>query len=272
MDKKGNKGLIVFLVVLIITVLCLSGYILVDKDLIKLGKKEVNTEEKLEKSNKEKTGEIEVLEVIDPTVQSLYNNISRGLGYFCGVDAYYTDSKVTNSSISNQLAFSIALIQLGNSGIEIVNEGVTFTKEQINAEIYKIFGKNYRFKHQTRGSCPVYTYDESTGVYTIEPSACGGTCGAIDLKKIVKAVKIDETVEIYVRILFVGEETSNDSANGTYYSYYKDYNKTQVLTLDRDYDNMVLQSDENFAKGSLYKLKFAKEDNNYVFVESSLVS
>ena len=88
----------------------------------------------------------------------------------------------------------------------------------------------------------------------------------MNLKKVVRALKNDQTIELYVRVLFAGGVDTTD--------YYKDYNKTQkVEGLEMDSNNLFpIESDNNVAKGSLYKLTFENEDGNYVFVSSELVN
>ena len=59
--KKSNKGLICLVVILLLAVLGLGGYILVDKDIIKLKKEETQTEKK--KESKEVDEEVEIKEL-----------------------------------------------------------------------------------------------------------------------------------------------------------------------------------------------------------------
>lgn len=54
-QKKNNKGLICLVVVLLIAVVGLTGYILVDKDIIKLKKEEKKVEEKTKKEETDNT-------------------------------------------------------------------------------------------------------------------------------------------------------------------------------------------------------------------------
>lgn len=59
--KKSNKGLICLVVILLLTVLGLGGYILVDKDIIKLKKEEKKIEEKVKAKDEElDPGSVEV--------------------------------------------------------------------------------------------------------------------------------------------------------------------------------------------------------------------
>ena len=144
--------------------------------------------------------------------------------------------------------------------------GDAFTASELETKIRNTFGKNYSFTHRTINSCPIFEYDSANQKYVINtPPACGGTCGPTNLKKVVRALKNNQSIELYVRVLFAGGASATD--------YYKDYNKTQKvegLELDSN-TTFPIESDNNVAKGSLYKLTFSNEDGSYVFVSSELV-
>ena len=103
-------------------------------------------------------------------------------------------------------------------------------------------------------------------------SACGGTCGPRDYVKIVKATKTDSKIELNIRVLFRGDEEFKNAGGYSYPKYYKDSKKTIEVDLTRDYENIPLETSENYQKGSLYKMIFTNEDGNYVFTSSELVN
>ena len=76
MEKKSNKGLIIFIIILIICIIGLVFYILVDKDIIKLNSSTVESEQ-VEEDNtseeKEDNQEVE-LSVDNENIKTLFNN------------------------------------------------------------------------------------------------------------------------------------------------------------------------------------------------------
>ena len=259
--KESMKN--VFIAILLFLVIGLGGYLVYDKVLSNETDKNATNQNKKEENKQGEKKEEEVLitlDVSDPKVVELYQTLKTGLGQFCGIWNYFTKTKVESSNISNKLAASIAMSQFYKKGIIRSNNsgGNQFTANQMDAEIDRIFGKSYPYQHQSILS---YEYDSNTGIYQEKQTGLGGTCGVSNLDKIVKAEKQGDTLMIYTRVLFHIEGT--DATN-----FYKDYDKTQAVTLDRDENGYVVNSDSNYAKGSLYKINFALEDGNYIFVSS----
>lgn len=216
-------------------------------------------------SETEKEEKIEVLDITNSEVRQLYNKISKGINFNCGINDYYTNKKVIAMDIVNEVAYNIALSSLldndNGTGITI---GQDFTEEMINNEIAKIFGKNYKFINQEYGTCIQYKYDINTKTYKYSGGKCNSTCKNKNMVKIVKALKKNNTIEIYPRVLFIDSKPNS-------LKYYKDYDRTLSVDLITDKIGIPYEIDENYAKGSLYKLIFTKEDNNYVFTSSELV-
>lgn len=274
-EKKNNKILVIILIVALLT---MSFYIVYDKVLsnetTNKTSKETNekTEVKEDEETKEeeKTPQVEVLEVTSEEVENLLNKI--GALYACEKNRYYLDKKVVANDIDNDEAYSRAIRLIHSETLKAgTTTSTTLTEEQVENVVARIYGKDYKFTHKKRSSCPIYTYDGETKSYTLSTDGCGyGTCGPnTDIREVVKAMKIDDKVEIYVRILFVGKESS--SANPNTMNYYKDYNLTQPLSeLQVDAEGFVTNSDENLKKGSLYKFIFTKENNDYSFTSSEL--
>lgn len=268
MAKKG-AGFLIIIVALLIALLGLGGYLIYDK-FIAPEEDNKKTEEKEKKEEKKEEKET-ALDVTSKEVTDLFSSITTGWNKYCGVNNYFTDKKVTTTDIDNDLASSIMLYNLIKSGVKY-DEGSTFTKKQVEDTIIKLFGKNYKYTYKTINSCPSFTYDASKEVYTAGPSGCGGTCGATVMKKVVKAIKTDSKMVLYVRVLFPGDKESVDENNRPYMKYYK-YNSDEELQLDRIPGNYLPEEkDTNYQKGSLYKMTFTKEDNNYVFTSSEPVN
>lgn len=272
-EHRKNKNLIMLVVILILALIMTTGYIIYDKLIVEGETEEKNDDNKVNTTKEDIPEKLIEVDVNSTEIQNLFSNISHGLNSYCGVNYYYQDKKILASDLSNDLVFDIVLSQLYNDRktqgelYPFSQIGDGFTANELDAKIKSTFGKNYSFTHRTINSCPVFEYDSVNQKYVINSSpGCGGTCGAANLKKIVKALKNNQTIELYVRVLFAGGVDSID--------YYKDYNKTQkVEGLEMDSNNLFpIESDNNVAKGSLYKLTFENEDGNYVFVSSELVN
>lgn len=272
-EKKKNTGTTFLIVLLVLALIGTSGYIVYDKFIAKEEKQESQVTKKDDEDEDKDKSEIKVLEVTDSEVQDVFKKISNGLSTYCGVDDYYKNVKVTSNDITNDLAFNIAVLQIYNDKVAqgIKNPfsavGDAFTATEVETKIASTFGKDYKFTHKTYELCPTFSYDVANNKYVIlAMPGCGGTCGPSNLKRVVKAIKSDKTMELYVKVLFFGGVSEVD--------YYKDFNKTQkVGGLEIDWNTKLpTNSDANIAKGSLYKLVFEKEDNAYVFASSELVN
>ena len=272
-ERKKNKGLIMLVVILVLALIMTTGYIVYDKFIAGGEVEEKNDDNKVNTIKEDISEQLVDVDVNSTEIQDLFSNISHGLNSYCGINYYYQDKKIFAGDLSNDLVFDIVLSQLYNDRkaqgelYPFSQMGDGFTVNELDEKITSTFGKNYSFTHRTINSCPVFEYDSVNQKYVINSSpGCGGTCGAMNLKKVVRALKNDQTIELYVRVLFAGGVDTTD--------YYKDYNKTQkVEGLEMDSNNFFpIESDNNVAKGSLYKLTFENEDGNYVFVSSELVN
>lgn len=272
-ERKKNKGLIMLVVILVLALIMTTGYIVYDKFIAGGEVEDKNDDNKVNTIKEDISEQLVDVDVNSTEIQDLFSNISHGLNSYCGINYYYQDKKIFAGDLSNDLVFDIILSQLYNDRkaqgelYPFSQIGDGFTVNELDEKITSTFGKNYSFTHRTINSCPVFEYDSVNQKYVINSSpGCGGTCGAMNLKKVVRALKNDQTIELYVRVLFADGVDTTD--------YYKDYNKTQkVEGLEMDSNNFFpIESDNNVAKGSLYKLTFENEDGNYVFVSSELVN
>ena len=207
--------------------------------------------------------DVEILEVVDDEVVKLYETISYASSYYCGVNIYYTNDKVTSKNIDNKLAFNMALNAMIDDGENSVDNPTNIKAEDMDKKIDSILGKDYEYTHGDYSVCPAYPYNEETKEYEFKGAECGGTCGPGIVKKIVKAERLGDNLDIYVRVLF---DKYDDKL-----SYYSDYDRTKLIDLNRDYYSSPIINDEDYFKGSLYKLRFEKENNNMIFVSSELV-
>lgn len=261
-----KKNIVIFL--LFVAVFSLLGYIAYDNGLfdsfIKTEEKETTDKKEKEETKKEttNTNEGEVIEVTDERVLDAIDKIDSAINNYCGTyQTYLTEEKTTTKDINNQFAYETVMTKL------IKTNNAPITKEEMDNAIDETFGKDYEFEHKTYSSCPQYDYNEQTENYTYVGSGCGGTCATNKLSKVAKAMLNGNKLEIYIRIVY-----SNPSltVNGRI-AFCKNSDLTDIVGYIMS-DNLNDESQTNrlISKGSLYKLRFTNEDDNYVFTSSEL--
>ena len=271
--KKKNMGLIVLLVLLILIVLGLVGYILIDKDIIKLKssvKCEVNDKCEVIKKVDNKKDDTKYIKTTDKKVVSTLDTIMSGLSHYSGIWDYFTDKKVTVDSLDEEIIQSVALKVIvdefykNNEHTHTPIQGYSFSADKYESIIKSIFDIS-KVENKSIKNCPNFDYNADTKTYTAGEPACGGTSGPWgSVEKITKVTQKGNNLEMYVRVLFY------DSASSSYYYDYNHTKKVSEIVLD---DNTTLADIESFiSSGSLYKLTFKVKDDNYLFVSSEPVN
>lgn len=267
--ERKNIGIVVLIVVLIMVILGLCTFIMYDKGVFgsqKGNNPKTNNEEKV---NENDNKFIEV-SVDDAVVQKLFYRLIENS--ICGNFQYFKDAKFSVNDISNSDAYYITMRSWNT------NFRNSFSAAELDAQIDKIFGKSYEFKHQTYGIC--LGFENHTGIQTYEYNAsnqmyeyvfigdgCGGTCGMYHTTgKIVKAEKNAEELDIYVRVIFGNSEDALCA----------DYNCSQKIEVNEDtlgYSAETRSFEKlDYSKGSLYKMIFKMENGEYVFVSSEPIN
>lgn len=262
-EKKMRTSKVTIWALAIVLILAL-GYIAYDKGFIfnnsnnstDVVDKDNNSSNK--KDEEENKDYITKLEVNDSTVVDLFNKMNNVSGHFCGVDEYYTDSKITASSLGNEFIYELAV-----ANIERMYGKVDITESQFDNVVSSIVGSNYKYNHIAyTNKCTRYVYNPNTKVYVYQTDlSCGGACGIHDLIKVIGAYKDDKTLTIEVGVLF-----ASDNDNNTY-TFYKDYKKTQVVTDYEKEDGVEYAKEtiDNAKKGTIYNMVFSLENGNYIY-------
>lgn len=270
MEKKNSKIGILLLCVSFLLIGIGITFVVLSNNPKLIGKDSDNNKKvnKTTESSKE-----EILSVDDTLVNELFDSINNAHMECRYEYLYNTDKKITVSDFSDELVFKYGYKKLaderekqGNNSLYSV--GGSFTSDELRSAITSLFGKNYKYTDKSyENFCPPLKYDDTTKKYVIprEP-ACGGTCGPNYAKKIVKAIKKDNNIEIYVRVIYSSMDSTGKSI------YYGDYNETKLLTnIDVDNEGYILDTNKNMIQGSLFKFIFTKEDNNYIYESSQLI-
>ena len=287
--KKSNKGLICLVVILLLAVLGLGGYILVDKDIIKLKKEEKKTEEKVEPKEVE----------LDPESEEVVSLMKKALG----VDDYSVFSTCTSNlnvyrkgfdinsvenadldilvthyiasvSSKDQPYYEKKEIDLGTGSEAPAGSYGTLKNETYKNYVLEYFGPKYKFEIPKEGyefnshlSCGIYRYSKEYDCY-LNISACGGICPDMYINKLDKAVK--NSTEDSIVVDFYSFVLINDTENGGSYLRNDIESTDNIAYYNSDehvYDTMQNQKDEIFAqykdKAARYQFTFKKDGDNY---------
>lgn len=280
-NKKGNM-VVGFILMLILGVLIgVLGFFTYDKyfkvtsEIDKVEKNENTSIEKVKSS-------AEILNIDEDIVLNNYERLKKGFGYYCGVYDYFSGGTVKNTDLSEKVVINVAImdilkdIQVSRPNYFFNEVGDAFTKKELRDKVTNIFGADYKYEDKDIEGCPTFVYKADLEKYVIEtPPACGGTCGPTNLDRVVSAKKIDDLMEINVRIIFRGDSTTLDSNKVQRMLYYKDHNKRNVVEgIEYDYTQPEFAVDniQNIRKGSLYKFTLKKvNDRDYTFLKAELV-
>lgn len=193
----------------------------------------------------------------------LLNRISTSGLYPCNlINSMFTDKTFKASDIDNSTALGYAI---RNYRSEFNKEGDSLSGDKVSNYIHSILGKDYKYKHGSYKLCPV-KYDEENNKYIHGIPACGGTCGPVSIYvRFDHEDKTDNRIDYYVDVLFIGD-------NG----YYSDYERKN-LVVDKysdEYKSFMNEYSSYYRdsiKGTKYKVVFELVDDDYIFVESSMV-
>lgn len=248
--KKSPIGIIILVVILMIGCL-IGGYFLNESGILKENKTDTKEKDTTKKEDKKE----EALEVESDLVKKLDRNVTTaGAPYYGGFYELFTDKKMTANDLSDDAKGSVIQLRLYdkiNTGAYTQWEGTTYTKAEVEKLAKEVFGSDVKYNHKTIGRCPTITYDETAEIYTVGPSACGGTVGPYHNRhKVIKAIKKGNELVLSIRVVF-GDESK----------FYSDYAKANVISEDKDENGNPTIND--FSKGTLYKTVFKLEDDNY---------
>ena len=240
-----KKNIIIMVLFLIISVLCVLLGISMDK---KCDVKPAVVDDK---------EDVNYLESSNAEVQALYDRVSYGIGMPCGLSSYYfTSNKVGVNDFSYETLFRIAAYHITRKDYK-----VNFSIDSVTAYIKKGFGNKIQFKAANYNSTPRYKYNYDTATYEyVNDIGLQKVCTEDkNIVRIVMGTKSKSKFEIYVRVIF--------NKDG---KYYKDPSYNVVLNNLVKENGKVTDTDVNIRKGTLYKMTFVNENNNYVFSSSEM--
>ena len=251
-NQKGGVGTAILIVILFLALIGLVGYILYTKG--------VTNKDKPATNNSNQTIN---LSIDDEKVINSYGVITSS--YFDQVESeYFVGKSITAKDVPNYVAYVVAATDiLKDKNMGVLDNGASFTVEELNKKIDELYGTDYELPIQHYG-CPIYDYNESTQTFTKSELGCGFEAKEnVLFDQVVMAEEKNNELNVYVRVLY---GTFNFEKNTT--TYFSDYGKTNAI--GEFYDNNLSLS--NIAKGSLYKLTFTEKEGTFQFKSSELVS
>ena len=251
-NQKGGVGTAILIVILFLALIGLVGYILYTKG--------VTNKDKPATNNSNQTIN---LSIDDEKIINFYGVITSS--YFDQVESeYFVGKSITAKDVPNYVAYVVAATDiLKDKNMGVLDNGASFTVEELNKKIDELYGTDYELPIQHYG-CPIYDYNESTQTFTKSELGCGFEAKEnVLFDQVVMAEEKNNELNVYVRVLY---GTFNFEKNTT--TYFSDYGKTNAI--GEFYDNNLSLSD--IAKGSLYKLTFTEKEGTFQFKSSELVS
>lgn len=244
---------IVFVVLLFLIGSFAAGYYVGNSFQIDL---KSGTIEKTEKDKKEETTVVNY-KINDPKIVSTIDTLTKSFGSDCwSVEDFANDRIITANDVSNTRAF--AIVENNN----YYSSGRTsIPADEVKDEIKKYLGPDYVFVPSSvqydESKCTQYKYNAEKKQFERKANSANRLCPYYaTLIKIIKAIEINDDLEIHVKVLF-------GSTDGT---YYEDYARKNLVTRNINIASSIVYA------GSDYLFKFKKSDGKYFFVSSEPIS
>lgn len=264
--KKKNPVFIIILVILSLAIGAGGSYYYFEV----FNKEDTST--KTEEKEEVKKDTIEELNVNGLFVQNLIEDYDYSLiGNISIYDELYANEKTNVSDIDEYYLRNLAAMKarrsLGNAGFS----GESFTKavETLFGGEIILENKSFTDNETDEGGCYAYKYDQKEDYYDFkEPIGCGGR-GILSLeRKIVKAVKKENTLEINVAIAI-----KNTEEDKVYKNYVTNPDGTDASQVIEGVTATAFDIDKDYAKLNQYQynFKYDTENANYYLESIELV-
>lgn len=246
-NKDGQKNKRLKILIIIIAVLgigcLLGGFILGNSNLFKQ-----DDNPPVDKTKRKNESDY------SKTIGQLYKSVTNSNDIHCGFYKLFTDKKMTFNDLTNEDKLKIIAYNIYASDADNISgwENKTYSKEEFEKVARELF--NSSITHQTISGCPSLEYNSSNGEYKVVSSECVTTCENANAKSmIVGSTEREGTLEFSSKVIFVKDG-----------KYYADYANKKQLSIEVD-DNKEMKNRTDIKKGTLYKIVFNKENDNYKF-------
>lgn len=270
-NKKNKKGHPVLVTILLILFLVggtalgwyFSGYI--NKF---LNKEETKTEKKEPKEVTKASDE-----EISPNSLYIKNLISDYDFYsLSNADVYsalYSKDKVEVKDLDDIYLRAIAAKKANKS-----LSGVNFSSDEFKDAVTLLFGNQLTLEDKSISngkSCVNIQYDSSTKYYSEGETACGGAALPTLERKIIKAVKKQDTIEVNVAVAILSGDPAVNKVFKTYNESNDDQNNLGEVVEGATKDTFDIDKDYTKLNQYKYTFNYDKDNNNYYLTTIELI-
>lgn len=251
-NDPNKKGIIITIILMI---LCLAVGSMGTYFITDLSKKNtVKTENKEVKDNKKEEIKDEEVSPDSAYIKELISNYDND-SILSPFYKYYYSSEKTNIKDVDEDFLRLLVAQKANNSLV----DASFSGEKFQDTVLLLYGEQIKLENSDISfdkGCIKLTYDEEEDTYSSRNGECGGTIPVSFNRKITKAVKKEDSIEVNVAISY----TVGDAV-------YKDYDFEEKKGIEKleDIDIETFNIDNDYADLNQFKYTFLydKENLNY---------
>lgn len=252
--KKRHTGLIVFFCLILGIAIGIGGSYYYFEIYSKQNSKKTTTTKKVE------TEEISVDSYL---IKSLVDRMHYSLGTNSELLLYANEitkpSDLEGNYLNNLIVMEAKREILGTEG--------ELTKENLNIALTTLFGSDSNVEIPTEdfGVCPLYKYNSKEEKFTEQDGECTFTTNLGIEKKLVKAVKSNEKIEIYEAVAFTDKD-----ANKVYKKVDSSLKLSEEVE-DIESDKFIIERDYEKVNQYKYTFTYDEDNGNYIFDSIEIV-
>lgn len=212
--KAKGRGVLIFIIFLLILIVsALVGYILIDKEIVKIPGLEISSKNDKKDNQEENVKEVkEALNVDNPNVVRLFNLSKNNYGTFGYDELVYGSEKISVDDMDEIYKMQLASNIFSNDIEPYFGTNATsiVSYESVKNAYETIFGPN-TFNNTLNNFtllCDTYNYDALTKSYNITSVGCGGTTSVIRGESVVNAYKYSDRIEITTAVAYYNVDDS----------------------------------------------------------------
>ena len=270
---ENKKKVILILSTIVILIALFGGAFIVNKMLNKKSNIETPKEEEKQTSSITDDFSKNDASALSEKGNELLNLLQLNEIHSCSAtttNAIYYKKSYTKDNMPDGLKIYLGIMQYKDSRNFATSKSIILTKEEVRTGVEKVFGPDVKYKDTSYGtkacigSYDAFTYDDSTGNYTITPTKCD--CDASKGEIIAKPINSTETdneITVTQKIL-ISVPSFNSETNKTTFKLFNTF----------DFKKEPLAEAETFSFSEFedkligYTFVFKKHKNGKYYFES----